>query len=318
MIALLSDLPHGTLTLNLELAHLLSWGLREAGEFRKSLDLQLELEPLFRARGNDWLLRAWLLVATGNHMFIGDIAQAREDSLECLDLASRVDDQYAIAWATNNLAAADAYTGRSSEALINLQRAAAANHKRGYLRGLALAFHNLGGVYCDLTDSKEALSNIQQATEYSRQIGDPLLLLWHDVARAEALLGLRDTELAVAILHPAETAFARAEMRFQQVNALLQLGVCTRLQGEPMTARGFLTRALKLSRDAGAELLSALVHIQLGLVSDASGDTQGAITSAGEAHQLLSRFGSTFYLDRNIEEFSSEVRAHLLRLTTAK
>lgn len=311
MIELLSDLPHGTLSLNLELAHLLSWGLREAGEFRKSLDLQLELESLFRARGNDWLLRSWLLVATGNHMFTGDLAQARHDSLECLDLASQVDDQYAIAWATNNLAAVDAYLGKSRDAVVSLQRTAAANQKRGYLRGLALAFHNLCGVYSDIGDYDEALSNIRQAIDYSRRMGDPLLLHWHNIARAEALLGLRDTQLAAAILHPAETAFAQAEMRFQQVNALLQLGVCSRLLHQPAAARGYLDQALQISHNVGAELLSALVYIQLGLTEDAAGNFHDAVTAVSEAYVLLSKFGSTFYLDRNIQEFSDAVRADL-------
>ncbi|HEX2188791.1 MAG TPA: hypothetical protein VHG51_07810, partial [Longimicrobiaceae bacterium] len=71
MIALISDLPAGMLTLNLELAHLYSWALQQAGEFRESLRLQLQLEPLFRARGNDWLLRGWLLVVTGNYTYGG-------------------------------------------------------------------------------------------------------------------------------------------------------------------------------------------------------------------------------------------------------
>lgn len=317
MIALLSDLPRGTLTGNLELAHLLSWGLREAGRFRESLDLQLEFEPLFRARGNDWLLRSWLLVATGNYMYTGDSWKARECSLECLDLASRVDDQYAIAWATNNGAAVDAHLGYFNEAVVGLHRSIAANQRRGYLRGLALAFHNLGGVHTDVGEFDTALTYIQRATEYSRQMSDPLLLHWHNVTRSEALLGLRDTELATAILHPAESAFAHAEMRYQQINALLQLGVCSRLQHEPAIARSYLSKALELSAHVGAELLSSLIYTQLALTEDAEGDPAMAATLATEAYRLLSRFGSTVHLDRRIDQFSSEVRAHLNTLKAA-
>jgi tetratricopeptide (TPR) repeat protein len=311
MIALLSELPHGTLTLNLELAHLLSWGLREAGEFRKSLDLQLELEPLFRARGNDWLLRAWLLVATGNHMHVGNAILAGEHALECLELASRADDQYAIAWAANNLGVVYGYVGRSAEALVNFQRAAAANHRRGYLRGLAYAYHNIAGVFINTRDWNQAISSLDRAAEYALEMGDSLLLYWHDVPRAEALLGLGDVELAEALLLPAESAFDRSEMRHQQANAVLQLAVCQRLQGNHSAAHQGLARALELAHHTGAGLLEAFVKLELALTEDSVGKTPNAVAAALEAERLLRKFGSTFHLEQYLDKFSDAVRVHL-------
>jgi tetratricopeptide (TPR) repeat protein len=311
MIALLSGLPHGTLTVNLELAHLLSWGLREAGKFGRSLDLQLELEPLFRARGNDWLLRAWLLVATGNHMHVGNAALAEERALECLELASRADDQYAIGWSANNLGAVFGYLGRSAEALVNFQRAAAANHRQGYLRGLAYAFHNIGGVFINRRDWNQALSSLDRAADYSREMADPLLLYWHDVPRAEALLGLGDVDLAEALLLPAEAAFSRMEMRHQQANAVLLLAVCRRLRREYAAAHRDLARALQLARQTGAGLFEAFVKMEIALTEDAAGNTSNAVAAATEARQLLLEFGSIFHFDLRLGQLSAGVRAQL-------
>jgi tetratricopeptide (TPR) repeat protein len=250
-------------------------------------------------------------------MYTGDFGKARDCSLECLDLASRVDDQYAIAWATNNGAAVDAHLGYFDEAVVGLQRSIAANQRRGYLRGLAFAFHNLGGVYTGVGEFDVALTYLQRATEYSRQMGDPRLLHWHNVTRSEALLGLHDTELASAILHPAESSFAQAGMRYQEINALLQLGVCSRLQHEPEIARTYLSKALELSMHVGTELLSSLIYIQMALTEDAEGDRSMATTFATKAYRLLFKFGSTVSLDRRVDQFSSEVRVHLINLKTA-
>lgn len=311
MIALLSDLPRSTLAGNLELAHLLSWGLREAGRFRESLDLQLELEPLFRARGNDWLLRAWLLVAGTNDLHTGNATAAAEHALECLELASRVDDQYAIGWAANNLGAVYGNTGRSSEALVNFQRAAAANHRRGYLRGLAYAYHNMAGVFVNTGEWAKALSSLDQAVVYSRELGDALLLYWHGVPRAEALLGLGDVDLAEALLIPAEAAFDAAEWRHQQGNTIVPLAVCERMRGNHAAAHELLARALGLAHDSGAGLSEAFARLEMAVVEDRLGNIPEAISSALRAQQLLQEFGSTFHLERYHPILSDAVLAHL-------
>lgn len=310
MVALLSDLPRGTLAGNLELAHLLSWGLREAGRFRESLDLQLELEPLFRARGNDWLLRSWLLVAAGNCLYTGNANAAGEHALECLELASRADDQYAIGWAANNLGVVYGYLGRSSEALVNFHRAAAANHRRGYLRGLAYAYHNIGGVFINTREWTKARSSLDQAAVYSRELGDTLLLYWHDVPRAEALVGLGDVDLAEALLIPAEAAFDRAEWRHQQANTVLQLAICERCRSENTAAQKSLARALDLARYTGAGLFEAFVRLEIAVTEDSLGNTSEAVSAALRAQQLLQEFGSTFHLERRLDEFSHAVRSH--------
>lgn len=311
MIALLSDLPRGTLAANLELAHLLSWGLREAGRFRESLDLQLEFEPLFRARGNDWLLRSWLLVAAGNDLHTGNATASAEHTLECLELASRADDQYAIGWAANNLGVVYGNTGRSSEALVNFQRAAAANHRRGYLRGLAYAYHNMAGVFINTGDWAKALSSLDQAVVYSRELGETLLLYWHDVPRAEALLGLGDVDLAEALLIPAEAAFDVAEWRHQQGNTILPLAACERMRGNHAEAHELLARALDLARHNGAGLSEAFVRLEIAVTEDWAGNIAKAISSALRAQQLLQEFGSTFHLERYRPMLSNAVLAHL-------
>ncbi|HEU0078837.1 MAG TPA: tetratricopeptide repeat protein, partial [Longimicrobiaceae bacterium] len=254
---------------------------------------------------------AWLLVATGNHMHVGNAALAEERALECLELASRADDQYAIGWSANNLGVVFGYLGRSAEALVNFQRAAAANHRRGYLRGLAYAFHNIAGVFINRRDWNQALSSLDRAAEYSREMADPLLLYWHDVPRAEALLGLGDVDHAEALLIPAESAFGEMEMRHQQANAVLQLAVCRRKRGEYSAAHQELARARRLVRHTGAGLFEAFVTLELARIEDSAGNTSAAVAAAMEARQLLLEFGSIFHFELRLPDFSEAARAHL-------
>ena len=312
MVQLLSAVvPREVLGDELELVHLLSWGLREIGEFRKSLDLQLEFERAFRLRGNDWLLRWWLLVAGTNWLNVGSAERARESWLECMELASRENDQYSLAWATNNLGGLDSYVGQLGDALSNFQRAIAANQRMGYRRGLALAYHNTADIYNQMGRYDEAVSTIGRAYDYARSLQSDLLLKWHQVVRARSFIGTGDLEAGEALLQSSLPAFVGAGVAYQTITARTELGRCLRLAGRRHEALGLLTDALALARRTRARLLQVFVLTEIALLLDGN-DRPRAVRAARRARMTLLQFGSTYHLDRVFDEFTMETREELL------
>ena len=317
MVQLLSAVPGEALGDELELVHLLSWGLREVGEFRKSLDLQLEFEKSFRLRGNDWLLRWWLLVAGTNWLNVGSAGRARESWLECMELASRENDLYSLAWSTNNLGGLDHYVGRLEEALSNFQRAVAANQRMGYRRGLALAYHNIASVYNQLGRFDEAVSTIGRAYDYARSLQNDLLLKWHQVVRARSFIDTGDLAAGEALLQSSLTAFVEAGVAYQTIWTRTELGSCMRLAGKRQEARAHLLEALSLARRTQARLLEAFALTELALLLDGDHTTRAA-RAARRARTILQRFGSTFHLDRVFNEFTEETRRAVLHGQSAE
>ena len=308
MVELLRDVPKEVLFEELELAHLLSWALREKAEYRRSLELQLEIEPRVRVRGNDRLLRWWLLVAGTNWFYMGNSSAARDCWSECLDLASRVDDHYSTAWAANNLGGIEVHLGRFGEALASFQRAIAANHRMGYLRGLALGYHNLAGLQLEEGKPHQVLSTIRRAADYARPLNNLVLLRWHDVVRGRAYVQMGEIDPAEALLLRASAQFAGSGAWFEQVTALTHLGVCHRHAGRVQEARARFAGALRLSRAIRTRLLEPLVLVQIALMKDGLGDPSGAARAAQRARRLLEDFGGTYYLDKHLPSLSSATR----------
>lgn len=308
MIALLSPLPKEILTKELEFAHLLSWGLREVGEFQRSLDLQLELEPLFRARGNDWLLRWWLLVAGSNWMHLASAANARACFSECLDLADQAGDQYSISWATNNLGAVDSHEGKYGPALANFQRANAANHRIGYLRGLAFGYHNAADVHAENGKFNEALTCIGRAADYSRSLGTEFLLRWHDVVRARVFREIGEPDVGKILLERAYTTFTAAGALHHQGVTLFEMALGAKRRGDSDEAARYFVASRDLAQRVGSRILEAGTLVELALLADSKGHLTEAVSEANKAYEILLRFGSTYHLDRRLEEFSAAVR----------
>ncbi len=312
IVQLLRPVPREVLSDELELAHLLSWGLREIGEFQKSLDLQLHFEKSFRLRGNDWLLRWWLLVAGTNWLNVGSAAKARDNWEECIDLASRENDHYSLAWSTNNMGGLHSYVGRLGDALSNFQRAIAANHRTGYRRGLALAYHNMADVYNQMGRFDDAVTTIARANEYARSLNSSLLLKWHQVIRARSFIGTGDLEAGEALLLSSLATFVEAGTSYQKIVSMTELGRCVRLAGKRSEAVRHLADGLLLARRTQARLLEAFALTEIALLLDRD-DAARAARVARRARRILLRFGSTFHLDRVLDEFTPETRREVLR-----
>jgi tetratricopeptide (TPR) repeat protein len=311
MVALLSPVPREVLAAELELAHLLSWGLRELGEFQKSLDLQLELEDRFRRRGNDWLLRWWLLVAGRNWFETGNAARARQSWLECLDLAEQANDQYSLAWVANNLGGVAAQLGKFDEALPNYQRAIAASHRQGYLRGLATAHHNVAEAHSERGRFSDALESIAHAIDYSRTAGNLLLVRWHEVTRATIYSLTGEFPAARALLERAELAFRDAGYDYDLGVTLKGLGVCAHLEGRLEEAEKHLLDSLTILSKLQAHLVRAIALVDLGLLYDSMRRHESAAELLAEAHKTLVQFGGTYILDRRMDQVSTRTREEL-------
>lgn len=311
MVNLLSGLSMDSLRGEIELAHLFSWGLREIGEFRRSLDLQLELEPLFRMRGNDWLLRWWLLVAGTNWQNVGNSSEARNCYSECLHLADSAGDQYSLSWAANNLGTLELHLGSVGAAAANFQHAIAANHRMGYLRGLAFAHHNLVILYTGLGRYDEAMKHAERATDYARLLNNRILLHWHDVARAEVFIGRNDTEPGKSLLRRSLSVFLADQAWPQACTALTDLGTCYRKEGAFSEAQRSLSEALGIARRLKARLLEGFALAEIAIVEDLDSHPGGAGDTAQDARVIFLEFGSTYYWEKLWKQLSPATRARL-------
>ncbi len=87
--------------------------------------------------------------------------------------------------------------------------------------------------------------------------------------------------------------------------------MCKRQRREYTAAQQALARALEMVRHTGAGLFVVFVRLETVLTEESIGNTAAAVAAALRAERLLQEFGSTFHLERYLDEFSDTVRARL-------
>jgi tetratricopeptide (TPR) repeat protein len=197
----------------------------------------------FRARAdNDGRMRALNLLGV-IEFERGNLDRSLHCFTETLGLARALKDTLMTARACNNLASVADLQGDPRDALTLYRSALLSYQRLGDRRGTAEAYHNLGIVFRQMEDWREAESAANQSIRHAENVKEPTLL-----------------SMAVMV---------RAEIDVRR--------------GEIPLARQELVRAARLAEEAGDELgLVELGRIRA-LLELASGNFQAAATEAENA-----------------------------------
>lgn len=306
----LEDVPGDDLLAEPELGFLRADVLRRVGRSAEALELVRELAPICARRGNDRLARNRTNLEGMLLFEAGRVEDAESLWLELLDAASRADDDEFAARANNNLGVVATLRDRPERALVAYERAVAAYHRVGHLRGLAQSHQNLAITYREMGFLREADRHFRRAAAYARRDESP-----DELARVEqerALLHYFRGDAAVARI----TA-RRALDRFLDLDdapgaadARRVVGIVALGEGRRDEARRALEKARAGARDAGAALVEAEVLLALSALEGAEGRESEAAARADDARERFRGLGA--------EEWGERMRLRLGRVAAGR
>jgi hypothetical protein len=141
----------------------------------------------FRSRGDaDGRMRSLNLLGV-IHFERGRLHEAEEALAQTLDLANRLGDSLLAARACNNLASATHLRGRPDEAVGLYRGALLAYQRLGDRRGTAETYHNLGLIYRQLGEWRNAEDATAEAFRHAEMVGERGLLALATTGRAELM-----------------------------------------------------------------------------------------------------------------------------------
>ncbi len=166
------------------------------GDFPAAEALAEEALAQFRARGDaDGRMRSLNLLGV-IRFERGRLGEAERSLAEALSLATQLGDSLTAARACNNLASAVHLRGRPDEALGLYRGALLAYQRLGDRRGAAESYHNLGLIYRQLGDWRNAEDATGEALRHAELVGERGLLALATTGRAELMT--ERTQLAQA------------------------------------------------------------------------------------------------------------------------
>ena len=119
----------------------------------------------------------------------GRLGEAEQSLAEALSLATQLGDSLTAARACNNLASAIHLRGRPDEAVGLYRGALLAYQRLGDRRGTAEAYHNLGLIYRQLGEWRDAEDATGEALRHAELVGERGLLALATTGRAELMVG---------------------------------------------------------------------------------------------------------------------------------
>jgi tetratricopeptide (TPR) repeat protein len=268
------------------------------GEFPAAEALADEALAQFRARGDaDGRMRSLNLLGV-IRFERGRLGEAEQSLAEALGLATQLGDSLTAARACNNLASAMHLRGRPDEALGLYRGALLAYQRLGDRRGAAESYHNLGLIYRQLGDWRNAEDATGEALRHAELVGERGLLALATTGRAELMaerehLAQARQELERAGRWAAEAGDEVGSAEVERVRALLAYregdlaGALRHAESARATARAFDSAVLA----AECTALGALTLKRLGRRSEAEewrAEAEAGFRSLG-ALRLLER-----------------------------
>ncbi len=262
-----------------ELAFLYMDACLRIAETQRVLEVGAQLEPLVRRRGERRLLLDLINVVGAALFEMGRTADAEARFSELFELATEWENEEYAARACNNLGVLANVRGKRELALTFYQRALAAYHRLGYLRGLAQTHHNLGISYRDLRFECEADTHFQRAIDFARAAQSEDVIALSETERALLRARAGDAPLAEALARRGLERFQRMGDPLGHAEALRVLAAAAHAGGYPILAAERLDQALVIARTYADPLLSAEVQRDRGLLLR----DRGQIAAAREA-----------------------------------
>ena len=263
---------------------------------------------------------------------VGALALARS----ALEIAVRSNDEYARMHSLHITGAILYHMSQFNEALDHLQQALPLFKRFDDKANVVTVMRTIGSIYVDMSAPDEALPLLLQALEFARLIGnekEQTACLLH-IAKVYAVQG--DLEHAIDIYRDAESIALRTEdwhtagiiYRNLGVNAcrlhrytdavhylrkalslhhrigsrpliavsLEALGSVFAHTDKPHKALRYYTIALRLQRESGMDLQSAVTLCNIGATLDFLGDSHGALEKTLEGLAIAKRIGAKEFM----------------------
>jgi tetratricopeptide (TPR) repeat protein len=273
------------------------------GEFAVAEALADEALAQFRARGDaDGRMRALNLLGV-IRFERGRLGEAEESFAEALDLASGLGDSLTAARVCNNLASAIHLRGRPAAA-VGLYRGALLGYQRlGDRRGTAEAYHNLGLMYRQLGEWRNAEDATGEALRHAEVVGERGLLALATTGRAELMVEREHLAQAWRELERAAKWAAEAgdEVGGADVERVRALAAYKAGDLEDAIAHAEAARTTALAFDSA--ILAAECSAVLALALKRLGRTAEAERRRAEAEAGFSSLGAVRLLERLAEDW---------------
>jgi tetratricopeptide (TPR) repeat protein len=275
-----------------ELEYLLADALRRVGRSGDAIELAHRAERGASRNGDRRLLLRAINLLGMLAFESGSLVSAGEWFDKLLERATEWTDDEFVARASNNLGILANVRGERELAMTFYQRATAAYHRLGHLRGIAQTSYNLGISFRDLAFPEEAERHYVQAIRYA------------EMSKSEDVIALAETERAyLRVLSGdgalAESMAARALERHRSMedpggsaNAMRVLARAAEVRGELDLALRRLEQASALTERCDDPLLGAEVQRDRARVLHGLGEYAAAKSALLDSVETFSRLGA--------------------------
>ncbi len=235
----------------------------------------------------------------------GRLSEADRYFAEALGLARQLDDTLMAARAANNLASVAYLQGRKDEAAPLYRTALIAYQRLGDRRGMAETYHNLGMIFRQAEEWRNAENVVRQAVRHAELVNDPSLLTLALSGRAELSIARSNFAVARQELERAQQLAAGTgdeigAAEVQRVDALLAL-----CEGEFDRALKEAEAAHRAAEQHGSALLAAEAAVVAALASKARGNQDMAEQWRRSAASDFHALGATEFLARFEREWET-------------
>lgn len=273
------------------------------GELGLAEELAGAAHEQFRLRGDvDGRLRSLNLLGV-IHFERGRMQESERALAEALGLANQLGDSLLAARANNNLASALHLRGRPDEALGLYRGALLAYQRLGDRRGAAESYHNLGLIYRQLGDWRNAEDATDNAMRHAELVGERGLLALATTGRAELLVERDQLDLAWRELDRAEewAEAAGDEIGTVEVLRVRALAALRARDYGPAFEQAETARAAAIER--GTALLAAECAAISALALRAQGRRNEAMARKTQAEDGFRGLGAAALLEKLAAEW---------------
>lgn len=238
-----------------------------------------------RSTGNNLLSGEALNTLGCMQLREGEIHEAKKSFVHALGLG--VTSRELRARAEQNLGIVADIQGAFSEALQHYSASLCEYQGLEDEHGCAIAYHNMGCVSRDRGRMDVATEYFDESLGIAARVGDVRLQGMCLANRAEVYLAIRRFEDARKDAEESLAIFDKLGARDHKANAYRVIGMYYRETGRLALAESRMRAAIELSTSVGSILRQAEATHELGIVYQAMGRNQEALTQLNKSHELF-------------------------------
>lgn len=203
---------------------------------------------------------------------LGDFAAAEASYLKAYDYWAQSSNATWQANLLNNLGVLQHMQGNYEHAAVSLEKALHHARSSGYTRLEAFALSSIGDLYRDLEATDEALNAYRQSRAIARQINEQFLLIYVGLIESSLLRQQGKLPQARELLKATRKMALENGSAFEQNLCLLEHGILSLAENDPLGASAALQKAVEFFREEGNHIESTRALFYLALAVHNSGD----------------------------------------------